>query len=385
MSKYTVLGIETSCDETAASVYKTDEGVLSSVLFSQIDLQKEYGGVVPEVASRSHLEKIRPIIQKALDDAKFTIDAIDVIAVTTKPGLPGSLLIGLCFGKTIAWALQKKLIGVNHLEGHAFSSFLENDVPFPHLCLTASGGHTNLYLINGFGDYTFLGQTLDDAAGEAFDKIAKLINLPYPGGPEIEKLAQQANFQDFFKYPRGQANTLNFSFSGLKTAVMYDLIQRGAYDLKTKQFSPSPVTLTHSTRFACSGRLERLSADVSAIQASPDAVAKGDGWKDLSESKGLELKKQVASSLLVCVKDIFIHKINYALKSHPQIKSVSFVGGVACNKYLKQELHTFCETRNIQFFSPSPKYCTDNAAMIAFVGHYKAKQGKFEDLSLDIF
>ncbi|MDR3645972.1 MAG: tRNA (adenosine(37)-N6)-threonylcarbamoyltransferase complex transferase subunit TsaD [Candidatus Babeliales bacterium] len=340
MNKFTVLGIETSCDETAASVYKTDVGVLSSVLFSQIDLQKEYGGVVPEVASRSHLEKIRPIIQKALDDAKCTIDDIDTIAITTKPGLPGSLLIGLCFGKTIAWAKQKKIIGVNHLEGHAFSSFLENNVPFPHLCLTASGGHTNLYLIHGFGDYIFLGQTLDDAAGEAFDKIAKLINLPYPGGPEIEKLAKEANFQDFFKYPRGQANTLNFSFSGLKTAIMYDLIQRGAYDLKAKKF--------------------------------------------LKEDD-LELKKQVASSLLVCVKDIFMQKLNFALKSHPQIKSVSFVGGVACNKYLKSELRTFCETRNIQFFSPSPKYCTDNAAMIAFVGHYKAQQGKFDDLNLDIF
>lgn len=350
MKIITVLGIETSCDETAASVYKTDEGVLSSVLFSQIDLQKEYGGVVPEVASRSHLEKINLIIKKALDDANCTIDDIDTIAITTKPGLPGSLLIGLCFAKTIAWAKDKKIIGINHLEGHAFSSFLENNVPFPHLCLTASGGHTNLYLINGFGDYQFLGQTLDDAAGEAFDKIAKLINLPYPGGPEIEKLATAANFQDFFKYPRGQANTLNFSFSGLKTAIMYDLIQRGAYDLKTKKFSVPHI----------------LS-------------------EDLSESKEQELKKQVASSLLVCVKDIFIQKLNFALKSHPQIKSVSFVGGVACNKYLKNELRNFCENRGIQFFSPSPKYCTDNAAMIAFVGHYKAQQGKFDDLTLDIF
>lgn len=340
MKKITVLGIETSCDETAASVYKTDEGVLSSVLFSQIDLQKEYGGVVPEVASRSHLEKINLIVQKALDDAKCTLDDIDTIAITTKPGLPGSLLIGLCFAKTIAWAKNKIIIGINHLEGHAFSSFLENNVPFPHLCLTASGGHTNLYLINGFGDYQFLGQTLDDAAGEAFDKIAKLINLPYPGGPEIEKLAAAANFQDFFKYPRGQANTLNFSFSGLKTAIMYDLIQRGAYDLKTKKF-----------------------------------------LKD----NDLEIKKQVASSLLVCVKDIFIQKLNFALKSNLSIKSVSFVGGVACNKYLKAELRNFCESRGVQFFSPTPKYCTDNAAMIAFVGHYKAQQGKFDDLSLDIF
>lgn len=340
MNKYTVLGIETSCDETAASVYKTDQGVLSSYLFSQIDLQKEYGGVVPEVASRSHLEKINLIIQKALDDAKLTLDGIDVVAVTTKPGLPGSLLTGLCFAKTMAWAKQKKIIGVNHLEGHAFSSFLENDVPFPHLCLTASGGHTNLYLIHDFGNYEFLGQTLDDAAGEAFDKIAKLINLPYPGGPEIEKLAAAFNFEDFFKYPRGQTDTLKFSFSGLKTAVLYDLIKRGAYDLETKKF------------------------------LKPDDI---------------ELQKQVSSSLLVCIKDIFINKLRLALKQNPNIKSVSFVGGVACNKYLKNQLRIFCENKGIQFFSPSPKYCTDNAAMIAFVGHYKAQQGKFDDYDLDIF
>jgi len=232
----TILGIETSCDETAAAVYREGAGILSSELFSQIELHKQFGGVVPEIASRSHLEKIGPMIQKALDSAGCTLDDIDVVAVTNKPGLPGSLLIGLCFAKAIAWAKQKKIIGVNHLEAHIFSPFLEHDVPFPYLCLTASGGHTSLYLVKGFGDYCVVAQTLDDAAGEAFDKIAKLINLPYPGGPVIEKLAQEAYFEDFFSYPRGSSTIKDFSFSGLKTAVLYDLVKRGAYNLQEKRY-----------------------------------------------------------------------------------------------------------------------------------------------------
>lgn len=334
-----ILAIETSCDETAAAVYSTNSGILTNIIFSQIELQKKFGGVVPEIASRSHLEKINSIVKKSLDDAKLSLDQIDVIAVTTKPGLPGSLLIGLCYAKTIAWANNKKLIGINHLEGHAFSSFLEHNVPFPHICLTASGGHTNMYLINDFGKYEVLGQTLDDAAGEAFDKIAKFIDLGYPGGPIIEKLASQVNFQDFFKYPRGNLENLNFSFSGLKTAVLYDLVNKGVFDLKNKKFL---------------------------------------------KPHDLELQKQISSSFLACIKDIFIQKIKLALKLHPQIKAVSFVGGVACNKYLKSELNEFCKKRGIQFFTPSAQYCTDNAAMIAFVGHYKAQQGLFDDYSLDI-
>lgn len=334
-----VLGIETSCDETAAAVYNTNSGALSNVLFSQIDLQKEFGGVVPEIASRSHLEKIIPIVHKALNTANLKLADIDVIAVTTKPGLPGSLLIGLCFAKTIAWAGNKKIIGVNHLEGHAFSSFLENKIPFPHICLTASGGHTNIYLMHDFGKYEIIGQTLDDAAGEAFDKIAKFIDLPYPGGPVIEKLAEQVNFEDYFNYPRGQKDTLNFSFSGLKTAVLYDLVKRNAFDLKQKK------------------------------------LIKNDS----------QLQKEVASSLLICVKDIFQQKLELAIKKYPHVKSISFVGGVACNKYLKRKLKEFCENKNLQFFTPSAQYCTDNAAMIAFVGHYKAQQNLFDDYYLDIF
>lgn len=340
MKKRLVLGIETSCDETAAAVYEDQVGVLSNVLFSQVTLHSNFGGVVPEVASRSHIEKINAIIQEALQKANTTLEEIEVIAVTNKPGLPGSLLVGVCFAKAVAWSQQKKIIGVNHLEGHAFSSFLEFDIPFPHLCLTASGGHTSLYFVEGLGNYQVIGQTIDDAAGEAFDKIAKLLQLPYPGGPVIEKLAQQENFKDYFHYPRGNPKTLDFSFSGLKTAVLYDLVKRGYYNLQTKSFTDT-----------------------------------------MSET----ITKQVASSLQVAIKDIFVAKLKLALKKYPHVKAITFVGGVACNNYIKNALHEIAEKHNLKFYSPSAQYCTDNAAMIAFVGNYKAEQGKFDDYDLDIW
>lgn len=336
----TILGIETSCDETAASVYTSDAGVLSNTLFSQIELHKNFGGVVPEIASRSQLEKIRPITQRALETAGVTFKDIDVVAVTHKPGLPGSLLVGVSFAKAIAWAQNKKLIGVNHLEGHAFSACIEHQIPFPFLCITASGGHTAIYIVEDFGRFTVIGQTLDDAAGEAFDKIAKLINLGYPGGPLIEKLAAEVVFEDFFKYPRAMPHTLDFSFSGLKTAVLYDLVKQHAYNLETKTF------------------------------LKPDDIA---------------LKQRISSSLLVCIADIFTQKVSLAFKKYPEIKALAFVGGVACNKYIRARLDSFCHEHNKLFFTPSPQYCTDNGAMIAFVGHYKALKKEFSDFELDIY
>lgn len=335
-----VLGIETSCDETAAAVYDNMQGIRSNAIFSQIDLHKLYGGVVPEIASRSHIEKINMIVQAALDTANVQLNDIDVVAVTNKPGLPGSLLVGVCFAKAIAWSLQKPIIGINHLEGHAFSAFLEYDVPFPHICLTASGGHTALYLIKGFGDYQILGQTVDDAAGEAFDKIAKLLGLAYPGGPILEKMAKKKSFKDFFSYPRSSGSELNFSFSGLKTAVLYHLVENDLYNLDKKKLS---TTITD------------------------------------------DFKEKVASSLLVCIKDIFIKKLTTALKLFPEVKAITFVGGVACNQYLKHAIQNFAHEYNKDFFSPLPQFCTDNAAMIAFVGNYKAQQEKFSDYSLDIY
>ena len=343
-----ILGIETSCDETAAAVYDSDKKqILSNKLFSQIKLHEIYGGVVPEIASRSHLEKIDIIIEQALEQANKTLDEVDVIAVTNKPGLVGSLLIGLCFAKAIAFAKNKKLTGVDHLEAHIFSSFLNDDfsvnqnIDFPHLCLSVSGGHTALYLVEGFGKYKILGQTLDDAAGEAFDKLAKVIGLGYPGGAKIEQLASQVGFQDFFNYPRSKklAKDLKFSFSGLKTAVLYDLVKKGAYNLQTGS---------------------------------------------IKENITLDLQQKVSSSLLVCIKDIFYDVLKNAFKQYPEMKGFTFVGGVACNKYLKKELESLCEKHNKWFVSPPCKFCSDNAAMVSFVGGYKAEKNQFSDLSLDV-
>ncbi|MFT6765899.1 MAG: N6-L-threonylcarbamoyladenine synthase [Alteromonas naphthalenivorans] len=335
---YTVLGIESSCDEVAAAVYTTDKKLLSSTLFSQIEMHKKYGGVVPEIASREHIKKINSITQKALDEAGITLDDVDVIAVTSKPGLPGSLLIGTCFAKALAVSKNKKIIAINHLEGHAFSANIEHDIPFPFLCMTASGGHTNMYRVTDFGKYEVLGTTLDDAAGEAFDKISKLLRLGYPGGPIIEKLARESGFKDFYKYPRNKNIGLNFSFSGLKTAVMYDLVKKNAYDMKKKEL--------------------------------------------LNTSE--QLKKEVASSFQVCVADIFVQKVERALDQHDDYKALVFVGGVACNNYIRQRLTDVATKHNLPYFSPSPKYCTDNAAMIAYVGHYKAQKGEFSDPDFDI-
>ena len=337
-SDFITLGIETSCDETAAAVYSINSGILSSVLYSQIDEQALYGGVVPEIASRTHLQKIDAIVGQALQDAQTSLRDVDVIAITSKPGLPGSLLVGLSFAKGMAYAARKKIVGVNHLEGHAFSASIEHDVPFPHLCLTVSGGHSSLYIVHDYGVYETIGQTRDDAGGEALDKSAKLMGLPYPGGPIIEKLAQSVNFKEFVQYPRGLSGSLDFSFSGLKTAVMYDLVKRGVYSMETKQFT------------------------------GDDAV-----------------RCEVSSSLLIALKKTFVEKLTLALQLHPHIKAITFVGGVACNQYLKDALRDFAQSHDIAFYTPSRKYCTDNAAMIAFVGSYKAQRGQFDDLSLDIF
>lgn len=334
-----ILGIETSCDETGFALYRTGQGVIAQVLFSQIDLHKKYGGVIPELASRTQLEKVTVLFDELFTKTTHTFNDVDVVAVTNKPGLPGSLLVGLSFGKTIAWTTNKKIIGINHLEGHIFSSFLQHQVPFPHLCLTASGGHTSLYLVTDFGMYTLLGTTKDDAAGEAFDKIAKLMDMPYPGGPVIEQYARQAGFEDFFNYPRSMAHSLDFSFSGLKTAVLYHLIKENAYHKEQKKFLKSDDEL---------------------------------------------FKQQISSSLLVCIGDIFVQKTMLALSKHPEIKAITFVGGCAANKYLKQRFDEICNRQGIPFFAPSPLYCTDNGAMIAFVGSYKAKQGLYDTFDLDI-
>lgn len=340
-----ILGIETSCDETAAAIFDPQTGIVASKLFSQISLHEKYGGVVPEIASRSHIEKIDHIVTETLAQAQMTLDNIDAIGVTTNPGLPGSLLVGLCFAKGLVYGstisdTPKKIIGVNHLEGHIYSACIEHTIPFPFICLTVSGGHTSMYIVHDYHSYILLGTTVDDAAGEAFDKVSKLMNLGYPGGPLIEKLAFNTGFQDYFNYPRMRKKSLSFSFSGLKTAVLYDLVNRGAYNLEEKKFL-----------------------------ASDDVL----------------LQQKIASSFLVCVKDIFIERLSLAIKEYPHVKAITFVGGVACNKYLREQLAACAHQHNLSFFTPTPHYCTDNAAMIAFVAYQKALQNDFDDLSLDIF
>lgn len=336
-----IFAIETSCDETSCAVYDPKRTqLLSNIIFSQIDIHKKFGGVLPEQAAQTHLEKINLAAQEALEQANSTLADISTFAVTHKPGLPGSLLIGLCFAKGLAWSLKKNIIGVNHLDSHVFSTFLEHDVPFPHICLTASGGHTSIYLVENYLKLKLLGTTQDDAAGEAFDKIAKLLELPYPGGPEIERLAAQAHFVDYYHYPRTMPNSLDFSFSGLKTAVLYDMAHRNLYNLHEKKLT-SACTATE--------------------------------------------KIKIASSLLACIKDIFIQKFTLAIKKHPTVKALTLVGGVACNKFIRGAIQTFAQQHNCTFYAPSPILCTDNAGMIAYVAYLKAAKNDFSNYTLDIF
>ncbi|MBM3893208.1 tRNA (adenosine(37)-N6)-threonylcarbamoyltransferase complex transferase subunit TsaD [Candidatus Dependentiae bacterium] len=344
-----ILGIETSCDETGAAVFDSSRQLLlGQALFSQIAMHKIYGGVIPEIASRSQLEKIDLVVQEALTNAGVSIQDIDTIAVTNRPGLVGSLLVGICFAKGIAFAHNKKLIGIDHLEGHMFSAFLQADgtvnksLQFPFLTFSVSGGHTALYLVKGFGEYELIGHTIDDAAGEAFDKVAKILGLGYPGGAVIERLGAEVNFEDFFKYPRTKTldhELITFSFSGLKTAILYDLVKRGAYDMNT-----GPI----------------------------------------KEAITPELQRQVSSSLLVCIGDIFQKRLKEAFKKYPTVSAVTFVGGVACNKYLRARLLKLCNNHRKQLVVAPPAFCTDNGAMIAFVGSYKAEQGLFDNLDLDV-
>ncbi|MBN2031904.1 MAG: tRNA (adenosine(37)-N6)-threonylcarbamoyltransferase complex transferase subunit TsaD [Deltaproteobacteria bacterium] len=327
-----VLGIDTSCDDTSAAIVVDGNVPLSNVVYSQICLHHPYGGVVPELASREHLRNIVEVVDQAFAKAAIDQQDLDGIAVTIGPGLIGSLLVGLYYAKGLSFVLGVPFIGVNHLEGHILSVFLEESVPdFPFVALTVSGGHTSLYHVAGFGRYTSLGQTLDDAAGEAFDKVAKLLGLGYPGGPVIEKLAVEGNHEKI-RFPRAYLTrgSLDFSFSGLKTAVALFVRK----------------------------------------------------WRETGEPLGISAA-DVAASFQESVIDVLVQKVMEAVEKSG-VSSVVIAGGVACNKTLRDRLIEQAASQAVAVFFPRPAYCTDNGAMIAVAGYHRLFRGERSDLSVDV-
>ena len=325
-----ILGIESSCDETAAAVVKNGREVLSNIISSQIAIHRKYGGVVPEIASRKHIEHILPVIDTALAEANVALADIDGIAVTYGPGLAGALLVGLSAAKSLAWATGKPLLGVNHLEGHVFANFLNDQtLEPPFLALVVSGGHTALLKITGYNHFELLGQTRDDAAGEAFDKIARVMGLPYPGGPEIEKLARAGDPQAI-DFPRAMLDDpFQFSFSGMKSAV---------------------INYLHNE--AQAGR----------------PVDKAD----------------VAASFQAAVTDVLVQKSVGAIQA-TGMKDIVVAGGVSANKTLQEKLAAAAEKVGARLVHPTPILCTDNAVMIACRGYYLYTAGEIApwDLNAD--
>lgn len=324
-----LLSIETSCDETAAAVVKGGRDILSSVVSSQIAIHAAYGGVVPEIASRAHLQSIAPVIAQALQDAGVCMADLEGVAVTRGPGLSGALLVGFSAAKAIAVARKIPFVGVHHIEGHLFASFLEQPVEFPFLALVVSGGHTHLYHVEGFGRYTTLGRTIDDAAGEAYDKSAKIMGMPYPGGMLIDRMAQNGN-PLAIKLPRPllKDGSLNFSFSGLKTAVL-------------QQVMKSPVVIPG--------------------QAADDLCA----------------------SFQEAVCHVLAAKTEAAIRQTGAVRLV-VAGGVACNSGLRLRMAALCEQTGVELSIPHPSLCGDNAAMLAVPGDYYLSHGLVSSPSLDV-
>ncbi|HLR21800.1 MAG TPA: tRNA (adenosine(37)-N6)-threonylcarbamoyltransferase complex transferase subunit TsaD [Tissierellaceae bacterium] len=325
-----VLAIETSCDETSAAVVKDGREVLSNIISSQIDIHKRFGGVVPEIASRKHIESINNIIQEALDKSKSTFEDIDLIAVTQGPGLVGALLVGISSAKALAYGLNKPIIAVNHIEGHVASNYIEyKDLKPPFTSLIVSGGHTYLIQVNDYTDYELIGRTRDDAAGEAFDKVARSLGLPYPGGPYIDKLAKEGNNKSV-DFPRVflEKDSYDFSFSGLKTAVLNYLNQ--------------------------------------AKQKNQEIVI-----------------KDVAASFQQSVLDVLVDK-TFKLAKEKDSKKIALAGGVAANEGLRNMLKARGEEEGIEIYYPSKILCTDNAAMIGAAGYFNYKDGVESDLDFKV-
>ena len=319
--KIKILAIESSCDETAAAVVEDGRCVKSNIISSQIELHKLYGGVVPEIASRKHVEKVNFVVREALKEAGETLDSIDAIAVTYGPGLVGALLVGVAEAKALAFAKKKPLVGVHHIEGHICANYIEHpDLEPPFLCLVVSGGHTHLVDVKDYGKYEIIGCTRDDAAGEAFDKVARAIGLGYPGGPKIEALAKEGD-KNAIAFPRAKVNDskMDFSFSGLKSAVLNQL--------------------------------------------------------NLSKMKGEEINSaDVAASFQNCVVDTLVTRAMHALKE-TGMKKFAIAGGVASNTAIRKAFKEECEKRNVEFYHPSPILCTDNAVMIGSAAYYEYING----------
>ena len=324
-----ILAIESSCDETAAAVVQDGRKVLSNIISSQIEIHKLYGGVVPEIASRKHIEKVIQVVDEALKEATLTMGEIDAVAVTYGPGLVGALLVGVSAAKSIAFAHNKPLIGVHHIEGHISANYIDNEeLEPPFLCLVVSGGHTNLVIVKDYGEYEVLGKTRDDAAGEAFDKVARAIGLGYPGGPKIQKISEEGN-KDAIAFPRAKVadNPFDFSFSGLKSSVL--------------------------------------------------------NYINSCEMKGEEINKaDIAASFQEAVVDVLV---SHTIEGAKQLgfKKIAMAGGVASNTVLREEMKEACERRGFKFYHPSPILCTDNAAMIGAAAYYDYKKGLISDLTLN--
>ena len=324
----TLLAIETSCDDTCAAVLGAENQVLSSIVSSQVALHELYGGIVPELASRRHCENIRWVVEQALAEARITLEEFEAVCVTTGPGLVGSLLVGVAYAKSLAFARKIALVGINHVEGHLLSPLLTNpDLTFPFIGLVVSGGHSSLYLARDWHDYELLGRTIDDAAGEAFDKVARMLELGFPGGPVIEKRARNGD-PGAIKLPRAwlSRESLDFSFSGLKTAVRTALAQQ---------------------------------TEISEVFVS-----------------------DLAASFQEAVTDVLVRKTLVAAERY-QIKRVALAGGVSCNGYLRQRMSDAAQLQGIDFFLAPPKFCTDNAAMIGLVGRRRLAAGLLDDLTLN--
>lgn len=317
----TILAIESSCDETAAAVVRNGRTVLSNIISSQIDLHKLYGGVVPEIASRKHIEKINQVIEEALCEADCSLDDIDAIGVTYGPGLVGALLVGVAEAKAIAYARNLPLIGVHHIEGHISANYIENkELEPPFLCLVVSGGHTHLVCVEGYGKYRILGKTKDDAAGEAFDKVARAIDLGYPGGPKIDKLAKEGN-PDAIDFPRAHVgdSVYDFSFSGVKSAVLNYI---NGCKMKQAEYN----------------------------------------------------RADIAASFQKAVTDVLVDHAMAGVENYG-LKKLAIAGGVASNSALRVAMRKACEERGIEFYYPSPILCTDNAAMIGAAAFYDYQNG----------